>query len=142
MENVRFEKAADLMHKGVEMISGNATVGQALEKMKRLNVSSLIVERRSPEDGYGIITKKDIVTQVIDPGPRRRNFSETHVHEIMSKPLIMVSPGLAIKYCVRLMSKAGVTRVPVFDGQQILGILSMTDVFDRAAEFVRQKRAA
>lgn len=142
MENVRFEKAADLMHKGVEMISGNATLGQALEKMKRLGVSSLIVERRSREDSYGILTKKDIVTKVIDPGPRRRNFSETRVYEVASKPLVMVSPGLAVKYCVRLMSKAGVTRVPVFDGAHIVGILSMTDVFDRAAEFVRQKKAA
>lgn len=142
MENMRFEKASDLMHKGVEIIDGNATVGQALEKMKRLNVSSLIVERRTPEDAYGILTKKDIVTKVIDPGPHRRNFSQTKVHEIMSKPLVMVSPGLAIKYCVRIMKMAGVTRAPVFDGKQIIGILSMTDVFNRAAEFVRLEKAA
>lgn len=142
MENVRFEKATDLMHKGVEFIDGNATVGQALEKMTRLNVSSLIVDRRTHDDAYGIITKKDIVTKVIDPGPTRRNFSDTKVHEVMSKPVITVSPGLAIKYCVRLMKTAGVTRAPVFDGMKIIGILSMTDIFKRAAELLQLKKAA
>jgi CBS domain-containing protein len=130
--NIRFRKAADIMHQGVEMIEGGATVGEALKKMREKKVSSLIVETRTHEDAYGIITKKDIVTKVIDPGPTRRNFSTTKVHEIMSKPLVTVSPGLAIKYCARLMKLAGVTRAPVFDGKKIIGILSYTDIFNNA----------
>ncbi len=130
--NIRSTKAADLMHKGVEMISGSATVGEALKKMQKKKVSSLIVDRRNLADAYGIITKKDIVTKVIDPGPSRRNLSSTKVYEIMSKPLVTVSPGLAIKYCARLMKSAGVTRAPVFDGKKIIGILSYTDIFKKA----------
>lgn len=49
-------------------------------------------------------------------------------------------PGLAIKYCVRLMEKAGVTRAPVFDGKEIIGILSFTDVFNNAALGTAAKR--
>ena len=130
--NVRTKKAQDLMHKGAETIAGSATVSEALQKMRDKKVSSLIVERRDPQDAWGIITKKDIVTKVIDPGPSRRNMSNTKVYEIMSKPLVTVSPGLAIKYCVRLMRAAGVTRAPVFDGKEIVGILSFTDVFNHA----------
>jgi len=125
-------KAQDLMHKGAETIGGSATVSEALKKMRERKISSLLVERRNGGDAWGIVTKKDIVTKVIDPGPTRRNLSTTKVYEIASKPLVTVSPGLAIKYCVRLMCKAGVTRAPVFDGKDVVGILSFTDVFNKA----------
>ena len=132
MANVRTMKAQDLMHKGAETISGSATASEALKKMRDRKVSSLLVERRDVADAWGIVTKKDIVAKVIDRGPRGRNLSTTKVYEIASKPLVTVSPGLAIKYCVRLMSKAGVTRAPVFDGKDVVGILSFTDVFNKA----------
>ncbi len=132
MPNVREMKAADIMHKGVEVIPSSATVADALRKMRQLKVSSLIVERRNKDDAYGIFSKTDIVTKVIDAGPKRRNLSKVKVFEIMSKPLVTVPPGLAIKYCIRLMTKSGVTRVPVFDGKQLVGILSMTDIFNHS----------
>ncbi len=132
MANVREMKAQDVMRKGVEMISSSATVTQALRKMKELKVSSLIVDRRNKDDAYGLLTKTDIVKKVIDAGPRRRNLSNTKVFEIMSKPVITVSPGLSIKYCGRAMNKSGVSRVPVFDGKQIVGTLSMSDIFNHS----------
>jgi len=132
MPNVRETTAAEIMRKGVEVISSSATVAEALRKMKQQKVSSLIVERRNKNDAYGIITKADVVTKVIDAGPKRKNLSHTKVFHIMSKPLVTVSPGLAIKYCTRVMKKSGVSRVPVFDGKQIVGILSTTDIFNHA----------
>lgn len=131
-ESVRTKHAQDLMHKGVEFIDGSATVAEALKHMHEKKVSSLVVNRRDVADAWGMVTKKDIVTKVIDPGPTRRNLSSTKVHEVMSKPLVTVSPKLAIKYCIRLMAKAGVTRAPVFDGKEIIGILSFTDIFNNA----------
>ena len=86
-------------------------------------MSSLIVDRRNKDDAYGLLSKTDIVKKVIDAGPRRRNLSKTKVFQIMSKPLVMVSPGLKIKYCGRVMNKSGVSRVPVFDGKQIICLL-------------------
>ena len=132
VRNVRTRRADELMHRGVETIDGSATVAEALKKMRDRKVSSLIVNRRDPSDAWGIITKKDVVGKVIDPGPVRRNLSTTKVHEVMSKPLVTVSPGLAIKYCVRSMTRAGVTRAAVFDGKEIVGILSFTDVLNNA----------
>jgi len=131
-KNVRTMKVQDVMRKGVKTIDGSSTAGRAVQKMREKKVSSLLVRRRNVKDAWGIVTKKDIVTKVIDPGPTRRNLSSTKVHQIMSKPLVTVSPGLAIKYAVRLMNKAGVTRAPVFDGKEVIGILSFTDVFNSA----------
>ncbi len=114
------------------MIFSSANVTQALRKMQELKVSSLIVDRRNKDDAYGLLTKTDIVKKVIDAGPKRRNLSDTKVFQIMCKPLITVPPGLAIKYCIRIMKKSGVSRVPVVDGKQIVGILSMSDVFNHS----------
>jgi len=57
-------KAADIMTKDVKTISGNATVADAVAKMKAEKVSSLVVERRSQEDAWGILTRKDVVSKV------------------------------------------------------------------------------
>lgn len=120
-------KAQDVMTKEVAAIDGSETVAEAVRRMKEEGVSSLVVERRSQEDAWGIMTRKDVVNKVIDPG---KDPSEVKVHEIMTKPLVTVSPGLVLKYCARLMHGTGIRRAPVFDGKEIVGILSNTDIFN------------
>lgn len=124
-------KAQEAMTKEVVTIDGSATVAEAVQKMRERNVSSLVVERRSVEDAYGILTRKDVVSKVVSAG---KKLDEVKVYQVMSKPLVMVSPGLELKYCARLMSMAGIRRAPVFDGKEIIGILSNTDIFHAAAE--------
>jgi CBS domain-containing protein len=127
LKDVRFAKAADVMTKGVVYIDGKKSVADAIKLMRERRVSSLVVNRRAQEDAWGMLTRKDVVNKVVDPGKDPRKVK---VFEIMSKPLIMVSPGLALKYCARLMNHAGVRRATVFDGKQIVGILSNTDIFN------------
>jgi CBS domain-containing protein len=71
------------------------------------------------------VTRKDVVHKIVDPG---KDPNDVKVHEIMSKPLITVSPGLALKYCARLFNATGIRRAPVFDGTEIVGILSNSDI--------------
>ncbi len=127
LHDVRFAKAGDVMSKDVVCIEGTATVADAVRLMREKKVSSLFVDRRGQEDAWGIVTRKDVVNKVVNPG---MDPSEVHVFEIMSKPLITVSPGLALKYCARLFDSAGIRRAPVFDGKEIIGILSNTDIFN------------
>lgn len=54
--------------------------------------------------------------------------------DLMGKPLLMVSPGLDIRYVVRLMKMANIRRAPVFDGNEIVGILSNTDIIEALAK--------
>ncbi len=127
LRNVRFTRAYDVMTKNVIFVDGKATVANAIELMRKKKVSSLIVNRRDHCDAWGIVTRKDIVNKIVDPGkdPRR-----VKVFEVMSKPLVTVSPGLALKYCARLMHATGIRRAVVFDGKDIMGILSNTDIFN------------
>lgn len=127
MRKVRFATAREVITTHVEYVDGTATVAEAIRLMREKHVSSLLVNRRSREDAWGIVTRKDVVNKIVDPG---KDPNEMKVFEIMSKPLVTVSPGLALKYCARLFNSTGIRRAPVFDGRQIIGILSNTDIFD------------
>ncbi|UCD71225.1 MAG: CBS domain-containing protein [Syntrophobacterales bacterium] len=120
-------KARDLMTKEVKYIQEEATIKETLTRMKVERVSSFIVERKDHDDAYGIITRKDIITKVVETG---RDLEYTKVKEIMTKPILMVSPGLDIKYVVRLMKMGNIRRAPIFDGKEIVGILSNTDIIN------------
>ena len=127
LKGVRFATASSVMKKNVISVDGKDAVADAIRLMRDKKVSSLLVNRRGKEDAWGIVTRKDVVNKIVDPG---RNPKEVKVFEIMTKPLMMVSPGLALKYCARLFHNAGVRRAPVFDGKEIVGILSNTDIFN------------
>ncbi|NIO49986.1 MAG: CBS domain-containing protein [Candidatus Aminicenantes bacterium] len=126
LKEVRFAKAADVMTKKVVYVDGNETVANAIGLMKEMGVSSLVVNRRTPEDTWGIMTRKDVVSKVVSPG---RDPHGVLVFEIMTKPLVMVSPDLELKYCARLFNQTGIRRAPVFDGKEIVGILSNSNIF-------------
>jgi len=123
----RFRVAGDVMTAKVVYVDGLATVADAIKLMREQKVSCLLVNRRDDTDAWGIVTRKDVVHKVVDPG---KDPHQVKVFEIMSKPLITVSPGLALKYCARLFHSTGIRRAPVFDGKEILGIVSNTDIFN------------
>lgn len=127
LKSVRFAKAQDAMSADVVYVDGSLAVSKAVALMRQKGVSSLIVKNRGQDDAFGIVTRKDVVNKVVDPG---KDPADVKVFEIMTKPLVMVSPGLALKYCARLMHQAGIRRAPVFDGKKIIGILSNTDIFN------------
>ncbi|NQT69936.1 MAG: CBS domain-containing protein [Desulfobacteraceae bacterium] len=118
-------KARDIMTKEVKYIKQDAYINEVVMKMKEEGVSSFVVEREGQDDAYGIITHKDIITKVIKTG---RSLAHTKVEEIVTKPLLLVSPGLGIKHVVHLMAMANIRRAPVFDGEKIVGIISHSDI--------------
>ena len=67
LEHVRFKKVGDVMRKDVAFVDGSETAAGAVAKMREKKVSSLVVNRRTHEDAWGIVTRKDIVSKVVDP---------------------------------------------------------------------------
>ena len=120
-------KARDLMTKEVKYIQDDASIKETIMRMKSEKVSSFIVERKDDDDAYGIITRKDIITKVVETG---RDLEYTKVKDVMNKPLFVISPGLDIKFVARFMKMANIRRAPVFDGEKIVGIVSNTDLLD------------
>ena len=52
------------------------------------------------------------------------------IHEIMSKPVITVSPTSSLQECAALLARADIRRVLVYDGTEMLGIVSSGDIFN------------
>ncbi len=124
-----------LMHKDFRVIKGSATVAEALQIMKQAAESGLVVEPRNEDDCYGIITEKDILEKVIDPGEDiHRDPWNTPVFQVMSKPVISVNPNMRIKYALRLMKRTNVRRLAVVDNNRIIGVLNMADVLHAVEE--------
>ena len=120
-------KVSDMMNKNLVRIGRDATVFEAVSLMRKEHVSCLLVDRLEHNDAWGIIVRKDIVNKVIEPG---KDPDKVKVSEVMTSPLIMVSNGLSITYCIKLMRTAGIRRAPVFDGENVVGIISNTDILN------------
>jgi CBS domain-containing protein len=118
--------AVDVMIRHVVDIEASATVAQAIEKMKERNVSSLLIRPEGSMDTWGFMTETDLIEKVVAKG---LDPAEIFVHEIMSKPVITVSPRSSLQECAALLARAEIRRVLVFDGTDIVGIVSSGDIF-------------
>lgn len=121
--------AKEIMTTDVVTIDGMATAADAVSKMKETGVRALIVDRRDEGDAYGIITQRDVVYATIAQGT---DPSEVKVHEIFSKPLIVVNPDLDVRYVARLMANFGLSRAPVIFGGKVQGIVTVSDIVSKA----------
>ena len=119
-------KSRDIMTQEVIVVEEGITVAEAVTAMIKKNTSSLIVNRLNEDDVYGIVTRRDVVNKVVAKG---LDPQEVKVLDIMTKPLLTISPNLPIKHIAKLMVLTRVRRMPVFDGHQIIGIVSNSDIF-------------
>jgi predicted transcriptional regulator len=118
-------RVRDVMKKDFDMVEGLTTVADALLKMKYIETKALLVNKRHPDDEYGIVLLADIARKVLarDRAPDRIN-----IYEIMSKPVVSVDPEMDIRYCARLFDKFGLSRAPVVEQRKVVGIVSYTDM--------------
>lgn len=118
-------RARDIMHKGVVYIDGMATAKEATAIMRDAHISALVVEKRHPDDAWGIIAVQDLIREVLIPG---RLPKEVNVYEIMTKPVITVPADMDIRYVARLLYHAGIRRAPVEDQGELVGMVSMSSL--------------
>ncbi|MEJ2529308.1 MAG: CBS domain-containing protein [Gammaproteobacteria bacterium] len=125
MNEKKLIRIRDVMKDKFDMVDGMETVEHALNTMNHLETKSLIVKKRDENDEYGMVTLSDIARKVIalDRSPDRVN-----VYEIMSKPVVTVSPNMDIRYCARLFSRFNLTRAPVVEDGKVIGFVSFTDM--------------
>jgi CBS domain-containing protein len=119
--------AIDVMTKHVVDIEPDATVAEAIDKMRERNVSSLLVKHEGGMTTWGFMTETDVIEKVVAKG---LDPEESRVHEIMSKPVITVSPKHSLRECAALLARADIRRVLVYDGEDIVGIVSSSDIFN------------
>ena len=104
-------------------IEADAPVLEAVKRMVEANVGSLLVTQDG--DVAGIVSERDYLRRVARDGP---TGDEVSVGEIMSSPLIVVNPETPIDECMALMTDRRIRHVPVVEGGEVVGIVSIGDV--------------
>ncbi len=125
MSDTLVVRAKDVMQKGLTYIDGMDTAKEAAATMRKEHVTALIVNKRSPDDVWGIIAIQDLIKGVIVPD---RPSEDVNVYEIMTKPIITVPADMDIKYVARLIYRAGIRRAPVEENGELIGMISLASL--------------
>jgi CBS domain-containing protein len=104
-------------------IDAEASALDAVRQMVGANIGSLLVT--DGDEVTGIVTERDYLRRVAEEGPSDEDVT---VREIMSSPLIVVSPETEIDECMAVMTDRRIRHLPVVEGGEVVGVVSIGDV--------------
>jgi len=91
--------------------------------MNKFDISSIIVvQEKRP---VGIITHKDIISKIVQP---RIPPDAVKAIEIMSTPIVTINEDASIEEAARLMAKKRIKKLVVVRGDELVGIITTTDI--------------
>jgi CBS domain-containing protein len=113
----------DVMTPSVRVANPSQSLAEAADVMKDENVGSVPVV----DDGrlVGILTDRDIVIRAV---AERRDPQAVKVDEVASRELVTVKPDQDLDEALTLMARHQVRRLPVVEGEQLVGMLAQADV--------------
>jgi CBS domain-containing protein len=104
-------------------VSPDTSVLDALRVMAENNIGSVVV--KDNDRFAGIITERDYSRKVILKG---KHSVDTKVSEIMTSEFPQLRPSDTVEHCMELMTKNNIRYLPVFDNDELNGIISISDV--------------
>jgi CBS domain-containing protein len=122
----------DLMVSPVKTIDYKKTVKDAGKLMKKYGKGSLIVTKNKKP--IGIITADDIVYKIVASNIKP---STVKVKDLMSSPLIAVTPDSTCADAAKKMRRNNIKRLPVVDKSRLVGIVSLDDIATTIPEFTQ-----
>lgn len=125
MSEEKIIRVREVMKTNFDLVDGMTTVAEAIKSMKRMDTKALIVNKRHPDDEYGMLLTSDIARRVLGQG---RSPERVNVYEVMAKPVITVGPDMNIRYCAQLFERFELSRAPVIEQGKVIGIVSLTDL--------------
>ena len=106
-------------------LNPDATVLEAAEVMRRDDIGDVLVMADADRALVGILTDRDIVVRALAEG---RDPAQTRVGDVCSRQVVTVGPEDSVGHAVRVMREKAIRRIPVVDGSQVVGILTLGDI--------------
>lgn len=107
----------------VYAVGPDDTVFDALHLMAQVNIGAVLVIERG--EVCGIMSERDYARKMVLHGKSSR---ETTVREVMTTRVISVGPDETCGDCMALMTEKHIRHLPVVDGGQLVGVISIGDV--------------
>jgi CBS domain-containing protein len=118
--------ARDLIRKkgsDVYSVAPDTLVIEALKLMANKNLGALLVMNGGRV--VGIVSERDCVRKLELEG---RTAQKTRAEDIMTEKVLYVEGGQLLEECMALMTTRNIRHLPVFDGEKLLGVISVRDV--------------
>ena len=122
--------ARDIMTGGVECIGENDSVADAAKRLAELNVGAMPI---CGEDNRlkGMLTDRDIVVRCLAEGG---DATSTRAGDLAQGEPVTIGADDPIEEVLRTMKQYEVRRLPVIDGHDLVGVISMADVARNVSE--------
>ena len=107
----------------VYTVEAGDTVLSASQFMMKHNIGAVPVLR----DGKlaGIFSERDLMKRVV---AEQRDPSKTKVSDVMTKDPLVVGPDESFEHCMVVMKQHGFRHLPIWDGRNLMGLLSLRDL--------------
>jgi CBS domain-containing protein len=112
----------DVMQRNVIVAKENIKIKEAAEIMSKYRIGSLMIVRDNLV--VGILTEGDILKAIA----KGFNPEVTEAKEVMTKEVITISSTAAIEEAAKLMLEKKIKKLPVVDGDKLVGIITATDI--------------
>lgn len=116
-------KVKEIMNRGVVRINSDENIAKAADRMSKKGIGSLIVDLE--DDGWGIITERDLVKRVLAKG---LDPKKTKVKKVMTKSCCTVDQETELEDANKLMHDQNIRRLPITTDDDIVGIITVRDV--------------
>jgi CBS domain-containing protein len=112
-----------LMIRNVVTVQRDASVHEAVQLINKHKIGCLIIVNNGQI--AGIITERDLLERVLE---QCKNPKQTKVSEIMTRNVITGTPAMDTVEATRLMFKLKVKKLPITEGNRLVGIVTLTDI--------------